>query len=238
LRRTLWLPNQSLTNSTGAGKDYLAVFDPSAGTSKHLPLVRFDTKTGLSTAGFDVVSASEEPNHVFVYAINNRKSEGHVLVDGPNSVVEIFKSDASGFKLSYVATVKDPLIGMPNDIIGAPDGKSFFLTTDAKTKGSWGRFADILFGRENTFVTWCHVEDGCKVVARRLRTASGIARGPQGEIYIANMFASSISVFEEQADHSLMLTDTIPVGGGALDGISVDADGALFVSEIPKVCHG
>ncbi|KAH7108297.1 calcium-dependent phosphotriesterase [Auriculariales sp. MPI-PUGE-AT-0066] len=231
--RTLWQPGQTLLNSTGAGKDYLAVFNPDDGSSKHLPLVRFSG--GLSLMGFDVVSTTEDPRQVFLYAINIRPSIFNNYAKGPDAVVEIFKSDQHGFKLSHVNTIKDPLIGLPNDIIGSPDGKSFFITNDIKNKGIWARFFDVVLRRDNTFVTYCDVAEGCRIVARRLVTASGIARGQSGEIYVANTFSSAISVFEEQADHSLVLTDTIPINAGALDGLSVDTDGSIYAAELPKV---
>lgn len=78
------------------------------------------------------------------------------------------------------------------------------------------RGLDIIFGRADTTVTFCRVGEGCKTVARRLKSSNGIARGPQGEIYVSSTYTSQIYVFEAQADDTLVLTDTIPIGACAV----------------------
>jgi hypothetical protein len=202
-----------------------------------LLLNRFNAPFGLSAIALDVVGTNEkDPRQSYAFVLNVRAEDE---AGGVKGVIEILKSDAikqpPGIGFTHFTTLKDPLIGLPSDIIGSADGRSAFITNDVVNKSSFGRFLDILFRRENTFITYCHVENGCKVVARRLKTSNGIARGQNGEIYVSHTYASEISVFEEQSDHSLVLTDTIPVNGGALDGISVDTDGAIWVAEYPKV---
>ncbi|KZW00280.1 calcium-dependent phosphotriesterase [Exidia glandulosa HHB12029] len=243
--RSLWLPNHGLLNKTGAGFDYLAVYNPATESASRVPLVRFAPSpepvpsggTGLSVLGLDVVSSGdpENPHEVFVYVVNNRPPAGNAWAFGPNSVVEIFKGEA-GKSLKHVATVRDPLIGIPNDVLGSPDGKSFWITNDKK-KGSLQRGLDIIFGRPSTTVTFCRVDEGCKTAARNLRSSNGIAKGPQGEIYVTSTYTSQIYVFEAQADDTLVLTDTIPIGGGGLDNLSVDSEGSIYVAEYPKVFH-
>jgi len=187
--------------------------------------------------GLDVVSSSEKASDIWVYAINNRAPAGNVWAFGPDSVVEIFQGEVGGKNLKHVATVQDHLIGLPNDVIGSSDGKSFYITNAKKTTGSIRRGLDILFRRPTTTVTYCHVDTGCKIAARGLLSSNGVVRGKDGQIFVSNTFSSQITVFERQADDTLVLTDVIPVQGGALDNLSVDQDGALYVAEFPRVFH-
>jgi hypothetical protein len=41
---------------------------------------------------------------------------------------------------------------------------------------------------------------------------NGIARSQNGTIYVGSAKIGGISTFEEQSDHSLVLTDVIPTG--------------------------
>lgn len=137
--RTLWLPSAGNTNKTGSGKDFLALYDPSSKSTSHMALVRFKPTrdTGLSTLGLDVVTSSEDRSKVWVYAINIRPPFGDAFMFGPDSVVEIFEGDVGSAKLRHVKTMSHFLLGMPNDIIGSPDGKSFYVTSSPKTRGPY-----------------------------------------------------------------------------------------------------
>jgi len=232
--RSLWLPSVGLVNKSGAGHDYLAVYDTSSSTSTRLPLVRFNHERGLSVLGMDVVPSSESSSELWVYVINNRAPLGRPLHAGADSAVEIFKGQIGEKKLKWVTTVENFLIGTPNDIIGFPDGKSFYITNELKKSGLQ-RGYEIFMGTQATAVTFCHVENGCRFAATELMTSNGIARGLDGEIFVSSTWKSQISVLEKQADNTLVLTDVIDIGGGGLDNLSVDEDGAIYVAEHPKI---
>ena len=80
----------------------------------------------------DVVPSSSNPSDLFVYLVNHRAPLGDLLAQdvGADSVVEIFKTTVGGDTLTYVTTVDDPVIFTPNDIVGSPDGRSFYFTND------------------------------------------------------------------------------------------------------------
>lgn len=81
---------------------------------------------------------------------------------------------------------------------------------------------------------------------------NGIARSQNGTIYVGSAKIGGISTFEEQSDHSLVLTDVIPTGKWSqpylgpqliprstlidriVDNLSVDEDGALWAAGIPS----
>jgi arylesterase / paraoxonase len=83
----------------------------------------------------DVVPSAADPKELFVYAINHRKPiHGRAKVVGADSVVEIFKTTVGGNTLTHVRTIKSPIIDTPNDLVGSPDGKSFYFTNDHGVK--------------------------------------------------------------------------------------------------------
>jgi arylesterase/paraoxonase len=82
---------------------------------------------------------------------------------------------------------------------------------------------------------------------------NGIARSQNGTIYVGSAKIGGISTFEEQSDHSLVLTDVIPTGkeqpylgrwiiptdptliiDRIVDNLSVDENGALWAAGIPS----
>lgn len=133
--RTRWLPTVGHLNKTGASHDYIAIWNPETQVSKKLILFKFDSYNhiwGLSVLGLDVVSSTVTDKHIWLYAINNRPlkpKEAAVLVK-PDPVVEIFRGDLGSDRVKWMGTVKDPLIGIPNDIIGSGDGFSFYITNN------------------------------------------------------------------------------------------------------------
>ena len=82
--------------------------------------------------GMDVVPSSADPTQLFVYAINHRVPDPHLdsFQVGANSSIEVFKTKVGSTTLEYVATVENELISTPNDVLGSPDGTSFYVTND------------------------------------------------------------------------------------------------------------
>ena len=107
-------------------------------------------------------------------------------------------------------------------------------------------------GLARTSVGYCHVDLGCKISVAGMQGNNGIARSQNGTIYVGSAKIGGISIFEEQSDHSLVLTDVISTGKWSqsylsprliprptlidriLDNLSVDEDGALWAAGIPN----
>lgn len=128
-----WTPALGYLNNTGAShNDYVASYDPRTSHITRFNIANFKIDRGLSLHGMDIVPSSSNPSDLFVYLVNHRAPLGNLLAQdvGADSVIEIFKTTVGGDTLTYVTTVDDPVIFTPNDIVGSPDGKSFYFTND------------------------------------------------------------------------------------------------------------
>jgi len=131
--RVHWTPAVSALNETGASfNDYVASYDPKTSRITRFKVVEFKSDRGLSLHGMDVVPSSSDPSELFVYLVNHRAPLGNALAKdvGADSVIEIFKTTLGGDTLTHITTVEDPVIYTPNDIVGSPDGNSFYFTND------------------------------------------------------------------------------------------------------------
>ena len=99
--------------------------------------------------------------------------------------------------------------------------------------------------RAVTSVGYCHETRGCKLAAKDLIAANGIASDGNGTFYVANTAIGAIQVMNEQKDHTLIEGETIYVGkfvlsfpflwavlklrlGVMVDNLSLDSNGALY----------
>lgn len=115
--------------------DYVAVYDPDTSKITRLNVVGFTSERGLSLHGMDVVPSSSDPKKLFVYLVNHRAPLTGVSEKvGADSSVEIFSTVLGSSTMTHVKTVEDPAIITPNDIVGYPDGKSFYFTNDHGAK--------------------------------------------------------------------------------------------------------
>lgn len=90
-----------------------------------------------SAHGMDVVTSSQNPNELYFYLVNHRTpAQGDPKKVGADSVIEVFKSVSPAIggkaseKLNWIKTYKSEYIHTPNDVVGSPDGKSFYVTND------------------------------------------------------------------------------------------------------------
>ncbi|KAH9007999.1 hypothetical protein EDB85DRAFT_2069107 [Lactarius pseudohatsudake] len=232
--RRHWIPALTiLKEDKHAFNDYIATYDAKTGSVKRLAFEGFPTSQGYSSHGLDVVPSASNSEELYVYAINHRKPvQGFSKEVGANSVVEIFKTTVGGNTLTHVRTVEDPVIDTPNDLVGSPDGKSFYFTNDHGMKLGFTRFLEFL-GLARTSVGYCHVDNGCKLSVAGLLGSNGIARSQNGTIYVGSAKSGQITTFEEQSDHSLVLTDVISTDR-IVDNLSVDENGALWAAGVPS----
>jgi hypothetical protein len=232
--RRHWIPALSVLEEDNIPfNDYIATYDTTTGSVKRLAFRGFPTPQGYSSHGLDVVPSASNPEMLYVYAINHRKPvQGIGKKVGANSVVEIFKTTIGENTLTHLRTVEDPVIDTPNDLVGSPDGKSFYFTNDHGAKVGFARMLEFL-GLARTSVGYCHVDQGCKISVAGMPGNNGIARSQNGTIYVGSAKIGGISTFEEQRDHSLVLTDVIPTDR-IVDNLSVDENGALWAAGIPS----
>jgi hypothetical protein len=234
--RVAYVPFWSEFNVTGAGNDYVATYDSKTGNIKRLRFEGFTSDRGYTAHGMDVVTSKDDPETLFVYLVNHRPPPaGHDIKEiGADSVIEIFRTTLGSDVLTHVKTVQDPAILTPNDIVGAADGQSFFVTNDHSSKTGWKRWYEENTFRPVTTVTYCHTTTGCKIAASGLVTANGITRAKDGKIFVVNATGGSVYVLEEDADHELVLLDEIKFDR-SLDNAFTGEDGAIYIPGYVKV---
>jgi len=233
--RVQWLPAMNRFNATGQpGPDYVATYNPRTSTVSRLDVTNLPSR-GFSSHGMDVVPSSSNPNELFLYLVNHRTPAGgkNVWVVGADSSIEIFKTTVGSQTMVHHATIEDPLIITPNDVVGSPDGKSFHVTNDYGTKVGAARILSEYFHPQAS-VVYCHVEHGCKFAASNMFANNGIARAKKNDtFYVTSALKGNINILERQADDTLVLTDEISTDR-IIDNISVDNDGVVWVAGFPK----
>jgi len=225
--RVLWTPSMGRLDDSGPpSNDYVATYDPK--TSRVTRLAT--TFTGLSVHGMDVVPNAKDPSELYVYLVNHRRpSTGRAVDIGANSSVEIFKTKVGSKSLTHLRTIESPVIHTPNDIVGSPNGHSFYFTNDYGSKTGLMRHRDTLFGFASSSVGYCHVDEGCKLAIQKLRGSNGIARAKNDTFYVSDCLWGGITVLEQQSDDTLVITDRIPTDR-SLDNLSIDEDGVLWAA--------
>jgi arylesterase/paraoxonase len=131
--RSRWMPAMSFYDPPARSTDYIATYDPINSEIERLVLTDYKHKFGIFVHGMDVVSSARE---TFLYLVNHRPhGVGNTAELGADSVIEVFKTTLGrAGELSHVSTVSHPLIMSPNDVVGSPDGKSFYFTNDNPIK--------------------------------------------------------------------------------------------------------
>lgn len=121
-----------LNESGGSFTDYVATYDPRRSRITRLTVTDFpNADRGLSLHGMDVVPSASDPSLLYIYLVNHRAPVGAKAVDvGADSVIEIFETYSGSGVMRHVHTVEDEVIRTPNDVVGSPDGKSFWFTND------------------------------------------------------------------------------------------------------------
>ncbi|KAJ3505044.1 hypothetical protein NLJ89_g7624 [Agrocybe chaxingu] len=230
--RVHWTPAVSRLNASGASfDDYVATYDPKTSRITRLKIEKFTSPRGLSLHGMDIIPSSSDPSELFVYLVNHRPPLGDLEARevGADSAIEIFKTRLGGTTLTHMRTVEDPIIITPNDVIGSCDGKSFYFTNDHGEKVGLLRELDTL-GRASTSVGYCHTEHGCHYAIQHMHANNGIARAPNGLIYVANCVRGGLYVLEPQHDDMLVLRDYVSTDR-SLDNLSVDSKGNVWAAD-------
>lgn len=234
--RVQWTPSTGRLNATGASRtDYVATYNPQTRKVSRLKVTGFSSERGLSLHGMDVVASEDDPSLLWVYLINHRAPlEGDPAVVGADSAVEIFKAHVDGHTLEHVRTVEDPIIFTPNDVIGAPDGQSFYITNEYGVKvGHLTRQLEVLGLKHGSSIAYCHATEGCKYAIQKMHGNNGLTQAPNGTVYVANAMYGGLTVLEKQADHTLVITDVIETDR-PMDNVSVDSQGHVWAGALPN----
>ena len=138
--RQHWLPAVGHLNASGrALDDYVATYDISTGEITRLKIEDAPSR-GLHVHGMDIVPSAKDRSQLFVYMVNHRAPiVGDATAVGADSVIEIFTTQVNSGTMKHITTVEDPVIETPNDIVGSPDGKSFYFTNDQVAKTGFVR---------------------------------------------------------------------------------------------------
>jgi arylesterase / paraoxonase len=210
--------------------DYLAIYNPSTNTVTRLHPTNFNFTDTAAVHGMDVVP-SADPDKLWIYLVNHRLPKGLDPNDGLDSVIELFETRVGEREVKHIRTFNDSrYIIVPNDVVGLPDGKGFYVTNHLWTRrpskvrilntfspfdcssfhpansidpciSQLATFSSIFISGRSSIV-YCHVDldTGCKFSAKGLPTANGIASNGNGTFYVASTFNGGIRVLEEQAE--------------------------------------
>lgn len=238
--RRLWLPYFDLLNPTGSGSDYIAQYNPRTKKVTRMKFLGLEPNK-FSSHGMDVVTSSENPDELWFYLVNHRApAKGDPKKVGADSVIQVFRGASPAVpghaseRLVWVKTYNSKHLHTPNDIVGSPDGKSFYWTNDHSTAVAWTRPYEGMFQRPVTNVGYCHEKTGCKVAVSGLVGANGIASNGNGTFYVAST-AGWIQVLEEQKDHTFTLGERIMTDNTPVDNLALSADGALYAAGFLKM---
>ena len=146
--------------------------------------------------------------------------------------VEIFDLTENG--LLHRATLTDPLLMMPNDLVAV--GLDRFYVTNSHAHPP---------GRLQTIETYLRLADaqvlfygpgGFRPALTDLVFPNGINVSPDGKtLYVASTTGRSVRVYaRDPASETLTFRRDIPLGSGP-DNIEVAADGALWIAAHPKL---
>jgi len=237
-KRRQWSPSFDRLNPAGAGSDYIAQYNPSTKQTIRMKFAGLEPNR-LSSLGFDVVTSSTNSSELWFYIINNRVPEkGEPKDVGADSVVQVFQGTSilgqkGSSRMTWVKTYNSQWMHSPNDVVGAPDGKSFYWTNDHGSATGKMRSWEFPLQKASTSVGYCHETKGCKLAASNLVASNGITTNGNGTYYVASL-AGSIQAFEEQKDHTFTLLDTIKLDR-PVDNVALAADGALYAGGYPQL---
>ncbi|KAI9572177.1 hypothetical protein HD554DRAFT_2015273 [Boletus coccyginus] len=233
--RSHWMPTLDRLNASGRSEvDYVATYDPLTDSINRLTFSGPLPSGGISLHGMDVVPSVDDRSVLYVYLVNHREPKSaDARKVGADSVIEVFRTHIESNTLEHVRTFQDPAVVVtPNDVVGSPDGKSVHFTNDHKYKTGFRRVVGLLALIPDTFVGFCHADQGCKVAYSGLHASNGIVKGTDlgnDMFYVADCVVGGVTVLERQFDNTLTFTEVIKTDRG-LDNLAIDANGALWAA--------
>ena len=150
----------------------------------------------------------------------------------PAHTIEIYDIGDAG--LVHRATLTDPRLIMPNDVVAVGLDRFYVTNTHAHAPGWAQTIETYLQLREAQVLSYG--PGGFRTAATDLLFPNGINVSRDGQtVYIASVTGLSVLVFDrDPRTDALTARGEIPVGSGP-DNIEIDADGALWVGSHPKL---
>ena len=150
----------------------------------------------------------------------------------PAHAVEI--ADVRDGRFQHRATLTDPHLVMPNDLV-AVDADRFYITnTHAHPPGFLQTLETYLQLRGAQVLSYG--PGGFRVALDDMVFPNGINASPDGRtVYVAAMTGQSVLVYDrDPRTDALTPRDEIPIASGG-DNIEVDPDGTLWIGSHPKL---
>ncbi|MGH7789734.1 MAG: strictosidine synthase family protein [Candidatus Binatia bacterium] len=150
----------------------------------------------------------------------------------PRHTVEIF--DVGPTALTHRATLTDPRLVMPNDLVAVAADRFYLTNTHANPLG-WRQTMETYLQMRGAQIL-SYGPGGFRVAAADQLFPNGINASRDGRtIYAASVTGLSLLVFDrDPATDALTLREEVPIGSGG-DNIEVDGDGALWIGSHPKL---
>ena len=149
----------------------------------------------------------------------------------PNNI-EIF--DVADTGLIHRATLTDPLLVMPNDLVAVGLDRFYVTNTHANPPGSMQTIETYLqlSGAQVLF----YGPGGFRPAIKNLVLPNGINVSPDGRtLYVASTTGRAVRFYDrDPASETLVFRQEIPLGSGA-DNIEIDAHGNLWIGAHPKL---
>ncbi|GAB1521479.1 hypothetical protein RhiTH_004575 [Rhizoctonia solani] len=237
--RLSWMPAIENLDSTrmkrAPSQDYVAVYDTRSRKVTKLSIIGFADSRQLNAHGMDVVPDEHNPDILWVYLVNHRPPLPELSQVGADSVIEVFKTQLGFSHMEWVRTFAHPsIIITPNDVVGGSNGKEAWFTNDYPVKQGLKRKLHMYFRIGSTWVGYCHADTGCKIAVDELYTSNGITQTPDGNIWVGSVMGGYVTLYEPQADNTLVQTDIIKLDS-FIDNLTVAPDGSVIVTTFPRV---
>jgi len=175
------------------------------------------------------ISLWREPDGRAALFVVNHPAPGH---GWPQHTIEIF--DVAGDALVHRATLTDPRLVMPNDLVAV--GLDRFYVTNTHAHGP-GRMQDLETYLQLSGAQVLHYgPGGFSTAIAKLVFPNGINVSPDGRtVYIAAVTWRSVLVYDrDPATDVLTPRGSIAIGSGG-DNIEVDDQGQLWIGAHPKL---
>ncbi len=146
--------------------------------------------------------------------------------------IEIF--DVTEHGLLHRATLTDPLLVMPNDVVAVGLDRFYVTNTHGHPPGTMQTIETYLQLADAQVVFYG--PGGFRPAIKNLVFPNGINVSPDGKtLYVASTTGRSVRVYDrDPATEALRFRRAIPLGSGP-DNIEIDEHGALWIGAHPKL---
>lgn len=200
--------------------------DPASAEDASLVNLTPDATTYFQPHGLSLFVGEDGRRTLFV--INHPAPGG----GWPTHTVEIYDVGEAG--LVHRATLTDPRLVTPNDLVAVGIDRFYITNTHAHPPGTAQTIETYLQLRGAQILSYG--PGGFRTAAADLLFPNGINVSHDGRtLYAVSVTGLSVLVFDrDPRTDALIRREEIPIGSGG-DNIEVDADGALWIGSHPKL---